>query len=127
MADEACRADVWLWRARLFKTRALAARAIESGAIRLARHGAVLRLDKSSRGLRPGDEIVFARAGRLTAVRVTALGNRRGPASEARRLFDDIAQPQAPLPAGIDNPACGLTNTPARRAGQTPSDEDLPR
>jgi ribosome-associated heat shock protein Hsp15 len=79
--------DVWLWRARLFKTRSLAAREVEAGRIRIIRRGEVQRVDKPSRAVAPGDEMVFALAGRLTALRVEALGARRGPAAEARRLY----------------------------------------
>jgi ribosome-associated heat shock protein Hsp15 len=87
MAEDACRIDVWLWRARFSKSRALAARLAEEGRIRLARNGVQTRLDKASRTVRAGDELIFAIAGRLTAVRVVSLGERRGPASEARGLY----------------------------------------
>ena len=87
MADDTCRIDVWLWRARFCKTRALAARLVEAGAVRLTRAGQVSRLDKASRAIRLGDDLVFVTAGRLNAVRVTALGERRGPAPEARGLY----------------------------------------
>jgi ribosomal 50S subunit-recycling heat shock protein len=91
MSEDACRIDVWLWRARFFKTRALAARAVEEGRIRLTRAGQDSRLDKPSRPVRPGDGLVFALGGRLTAVRIEALGERRGPAPEARTLYSDLA------------------------------------
>src|SRR5437870_13481703 len=78
MPEDACRIDVWLWRARLCKTRGLGARLAESGRIRLTRAGQQTRLDKASRTLRAGDELVFAVAGRLTAIRIEALGLRRG-------------------------------------------------
>ena len=87
MPDESCRADVWLWRARFFKTRSLAARFIEEGRVRMTRAGTETRLDKASRTLKPGDQLVFALGGRLIAVRVEAMGERRGPASEARALY----------------------------------------
>lgn len=87
MAEDACRIDVWLWRARFSKTRALAARLADEGRVRLARNGMQTRLDKASRTVRPGDELVFAIAGRVSAVRVLALGERRGPAAEARALY----------------------------------------
>lgn len=90
-ADLACRADVWLWRARFFKTRALACRAIEDGRVRLTRAGAETRLDKPSRTLRPGDGLVFALGGRLVSVRVEAPGVRRGPPAEARELYSELA------------------------------------
>jgi ribosome-associated heat shock protein Hsp15 len=86
-ADQTCRADVWLWRARFFKTRALAARFLAEGRVRLTRGGVESRLDKASRTLHPGDELVFALGGRLVAVRMLAPGERRGPAPEARALY----------------------------------------
>jgi ribosomal 50S subunit-recycling heat shock protein len=89
-APEACRIDVWLWRARFFKTRSLAAGFVEEGRVRLSRGGQETRLDKPSRTVRPGDGLVFALGGRLTAVRVEACGERRGPASEARTLYSPL-------------------------------------
>jgi len=86
-AADSCRADVWLWRARFFKTRTLAAKVCEEGRVRLTRDGSQSRLDKPARLLRVGDELVFALGGRLTAVRVQALGTRRGPPTEARSLY----------------------------------------
>ncbi|MFZ4066751.1 MAG: RNA-binding S4 domain-containing protein [Phenylobacterium sp.] len=85
------RADVWLWRARFFKSRSLAARFAEEGRIRLTRDGTESRIDKSSRSLKIGDKLVFAVGGRLTAVTVTGLGDRRGPAVEARGLYAAMA------------------------------------
>lgn len=86
-----CRADVWLWRARLCKTRGLAARLVESGRVRHNRPSGSGRLDKPSRSLRPGDELVFAVGGRLTAIRIVALGVRRGPPAEARALYTPLS------------------------------------
>jgi ribosomal 50S subunit-recycling heat shock protein len=88
MSEDACRLDVWLWRARFFKTRALAARFLEEGRVRLTRQGSdAVRVDKASRTVRPGDSLVFAIGGRLFAITVQALGERRGPASEAQTLY----------------------------------------
>lgn len=86
----ACRADVWLWRARFFKSRSLAARFIEEGRVRVSRAGAETRLDKPSRSLKPGDGLVFAIGGRLLALRIEDTGERRGPASEARGLYSPL-------------------------------------
>ncbi len=102
MESEACRADVWLWRARFCKTRALAARLIESGRIRLTRTGQQARLDKPSRMVRPGDELVFAIGGRLTAIRIDALGVRRGPPAEARSLYQALDVDIAKLTTDLD-------------------------
>jgi ribosome-associated heat shock protein Hsp15 len=93
MSEDACRLDVWLWRARFFKTRALAARYLDEGRVRLTRHGAPeVRVDKASRTVRPGDDLVFAIGGRLFAITVQTLGERRGPATEARAFYCDAAQ-----------------------------------
>lgn len=86
----ACRIDVWLWRARFAKTRGLAAAIVEGGAVRLTHQGRQTRLDKPSRLVHPGDDLTFARDGRVTAVRVEALGERRGPPAEARALYSSL-------------------------------------
>jgi ribosome-associated heat shock protein Hsp15 len=88
--NQDCRIDVWLWRARFFKTRSLAGRFVEAGRIRLTRLGAETRIDKPSRGVKAGDELVFAVGGRLVALRVCDVGERRGPATEARTLYADL-------------------------------------
>ena len=82
------RIDVWLWHARFFKTRADAASFVSAARIRLFRAGVESRLDKPSRSVRPGDELIFALAGRVRAVRITAMGVRRGSAADARTLYD---------------------------------------
>jgi len=90
MSEDAARADVWLWRARFFKTRSLAAKFLEEGRVRLTRAGQETRLDKPARTVKVGDQLVFALGGRLIAVTVEALGERRGPAMEARGLYSPI-------------------------------------
>jgi ribosome-associated heat shock protein Hsp15 len=84
---EGCRIDIWLWRARLCKTRALAARMSEEGHVEISRAGAWVRLEKPSRLVRPGDALALTFAGRRVELRVAALGSRRGPAPEARGLY----------------------------------------
>ncbi|MCA3721498.1 S4 domain-containing protein [Phenylobacterium sp.] len=81
------RADVWLWRARFFKSRSLAARFLDEGRVRLTPEGNETRIDKCARPLRIGDRLVFAVGGRLTAVEVLGFGERRGPPAEARTLY----------------------------------------
>jgi ribosomal 50S subunit-recycling heat shock protein len=90
VSEDACRADVWLWRARFFKTRSLAARFVDEGRVRLTRAGQEGRLDKCARPVKVGDSLVFALGGRLTAVRVEAMGERRGPPAEARTLYSPL-------------------------------------
>ena len=89
---DACRADVWLWRARFFKTRSLAAKFLEEGRVRLTRFGDETRLDKPARPVKVGDQLVFALGGRLVAVRVEGMGDRRGPAAEARLLYSTLGE-----------------------------------
>lgn len=89
--SESCRIDVWLWRARFAKTRTLAAAMVEGGRIRLTHNGAQVRLDKPSRSVHVGDGLTFATGGRLIDLRVEGLGERRGPAEEARALYSLVA------------------------------------
>ncbi len=86
--EDALRIDVWLWRARFFKTRGLALKAAEAG-FRL--NGA--RSEKAHAKVRPGDALTFRQAGGVRVVRVRGLGARRGPASEAAELYEDLDPP----------------------------------
>ena len=83
------RLDKWLWCARLSKTRTGAARLIEAGKIRVNGE----RVLKPSRGVQAGDVITAAFLGRLAIVRVLAATERRGPASLARTLYEDLTPP----------------------------------
>ena len=87
MSEEACRLDVWLHRARFMRTRALAAAFVEAGRVRVTRAGVQQRVDRPGRTVRVGDELLFAIGGRVTSVRVAALGERRGPPEETRALY----------------------------------------
>ncbi len=87
MSETGCRIDVWLWRARFAKTRSLAAAMVERGMVRLTHQGRQTRLDKPSRCVHVGDALVFALGGRLIDLTVGSLGDRRGPAEEARALY----------------------------------------
>lgn len=95
---DACRADLWLWRARFFKTRTLAAEFVEKRRIRLTRSGLESRLDKPARPVKVGDRLVFALGGRVVAIVVEALGERRGPAEEARGLYSTLGGIEEPSP-----------------------------
>jgi ribosome-associated heat shock protein Hsp15 len=87
VTEDACRIDVWLWRARFFKTRSLAARVVEEGGMRLVRGSSRTPVDKPGRPVRCGDVLTFAQGAKWVAVKVEAFGQRRGPASEARALY----------------------------------------
>ena len=54
-----------------------------------------VRVTKPATTVRVGDGLSFALGGRVRAVRVLALGDRRGPAPEARLLYDDLDEPAA--------------------------------
>jgi ribosomal 50S subunit-recycling heat shock protein len=92
--EEKARIDVWLWRARFFKTRSQAAEFVGAGRVRLIRSGGVKRLDKPSAPIAPGDVVSFVRDGRIIVVTVRALGARRGPPAEARLLYEETPQQQ---------------------------------
>jgi ribosome-associated heat shock protein Hsp15 len=82
MDDELLRIDKWLWAARFFKTRSLAAKAVDGGKVRLNGEGA-----KPSRALKLGDELSI-RVGELEwVVEVKALSRSRGPAAQAALLY----------------------------------------
>ena len=91
MSEEACRLDVWLHRARFMRTRALAAAFVEAGRVRVTRAGVQQRVDRPGRTVRVGDELLFAIGGRVTSVRVAALGERSGPPEEARALYAAVS------------------------------------
>jgi ribosome-associated heat shock protein Hsp15 len=82
------RIDKWLWYARFYKTRPLAQRAAESGVLRL--NGA--RVLKPSAAVGPGDILTVPQRAQVVAVRVLACGARRGPAPEARHLYEILTE-----------------------------------
>jgi len=90
VSEISCRIDVWLWRARFAKSRSLAAAMVERGAVRLTHNGMQTRLDKPSRSVHVGDGLVFALGGRLIDLTVLQIGERRGPAEEARALYSTV-------------------------------------
>lgn len=87
------RLDVWLWRARFFKTRTLAATAVEEGGMRIERDGQVRRIAKASAGVAAGDILSFAGPGGvIRTLRIVALPLRRGPAPEAAAAFEPVVR-----------------------------------
>lgn len=93
------RLDVWLWRARLFKTRSAAARCIAAGGVRLARDGKVGAVLKPAALVSPGDALTVAIAGRLHSLEILGLSLRRGPSAEARALFRSLLAENPETPA----------------------------
>lgn len=80
------RLDKWLWHARFFKSRTLAARHIEKSRCRI--DGRIV--SKPHATVAPDMVLTFALGMRVRVVRIVALGDRRGPAPEARALYDEI-------------------------------------
>ena len=83
------RLDKWLWYARFVKTRGLASKLCSEGRIRI--DGMVV--DKPGATLRPGQVLTFALGRHVRVIEVVSLGVRRGPATEARTLYRDLAPP----------------------------------
>jgi len=80
--DSKIRIDKWLWAARFFKTRSLAAKACELGRVEANEIQA-----KPSREIRPGDRLKIKNEGGEYLVEVLALSEMRGPAAAARSLY----------------------------------------
>jgi ribosome-associated heat shock protein Hsp15 len=99
MTDAGTRLDRWLWMARLYKSRSLAHQACGGGKVDVNGQAA-----KASRALRVGDrlEVTVGEWRRMLVVR--ALGQRRGPAAEARTLYEDHSPPPPPRPERVPPP-----------------------
>lgn len=87
MAEFALRLDKWLWYARFCKSRNMGSKLCQSGHLRINRQ--IVR--KSNHGVRPGDVLAFPIGRQMRVIEVVALGERRGPATEARTLYKDLA------------------------------------
>lgn len=88
--SEKLRVDKWLWHARFFKTRTLAAKIVTGGHLRVNSRKA----EKSSTCVVAGDVLTFAQEKRVRVIKVVALGIRRGPSSEAKLLYEDLSSIQ---------------------------------
>jgi len=84
MGSSMSRLDKWLFHARFYRTRPLAQAATAAGRVRL--NG--IKIDKPGHALKPGDVLTLGKGGQVIAVRVLALAERRGPAPEARTLYE---------------------------------------
>ena len=84
------RVDKWLWAARVFKTRSLAADACDGGKVDVNEQSV-----KPAKALRPGDVVrVTLPQGRRRILKVNALDDRRGSATVARTLYEDLTPPE---------------------------------
>jgi ribosome-associated heat shock protein Hsp15 len=84
------RVDKWLWVARLVKTRALGAEAVKAGRVQV--NGVPV---KPSREVRAGDRLELRTGAVRRAVRILGTAPRRGPATEAQRLYEETEESTA--------------------------------
>lgn len=80
------RIDRWLFFARIVKSRSLAARLVQAGKVRINRE----KTDVAAHPVKPGDVLTITLDRRILVCRVLAPGERRGPAEEARTLYEDL-------------------------------------
>lgn len=124
------RADKWLWHARFFKSRSLATQLCQAGKLRVSGLGVV----KPHHKVKAGDVLTFPQARHIRVVKIVALSQRRGPASEAQALYEDLKPPalESRLPAGTPDalasarrdPGAGRPTKRERRAVDRLHDED---
>ena len=116
---ERVRIDKWLWAARFFKTRSLAAAAINGHKVKCNGERA-----KPARDVKPGDEIEIATGESRVVVIVQGLAEQRRPAIEARLLYaetpDSLARRTAmqELRALAPVPGSNLKGRPTKRQGR---------
>lgn len=90
--SETIRLDKWLWYARIFKSRSLAAKVCQAGKVRINRTAVA----KASATVRVGDVLTLPQADRIRVLEIVDLGSRRGPAEEAQALYNDLSPPAPP-------------------------------
>ncbi len=113
------RLDKWLWFVRVIKSRTQAAALVTEGKVRINRE----RADKPSQTLRPGDVVTITVRGRVRVLKMVAAGHRRGPATEAVALYEDLTPPAEPRNAfdeltassGVRSPGQGRPTKKERR------------
>ncbi|MET0576487.1 MAG: RNA-binding S4 domain-containing protein [Mesorhizobium sp.] len=86
------RIDKWLFFARVVKSRSLAAKLAQSGRVRVNRD----KTDQASDLVKPGDVLTITLDQQVLIYRVVDCGTRRGPAEEARTLYEDMSPKPAP-------------------------------
>jgi len=110
------RLDKWLWAARFFKTRSLAQHAIAAGKVKL--NDARV---KPAHELRVGDSVVLKKEDLEWKIVVRLLSDKRGPAEQARKLYEESAESRVERERRGDlrrwgaEPAAGLKGRPTKR------------
>jgi len=102
------RIDKWLFFTRAVKSRSLAAKLVVAGRVRINRDKAAQASDL----VKPGDVLTITLDRSIHVWKVIGAGVRRGPAEEARKLYEDISPP--PVPKSV---AVASAIVPLREAG----------
>ena len=92
VAEGRQRIDKWLFFSRAVKSRSLAAKLVVAGRVRINSDKAAQASDL----IKPGDVLTITLDRRISVWKVLATGVRRGPAEEARTLYEDMSPPPAP-------------------------------
>lgn len=95
--------DKWLWCARIMRARADCAALVGQGFIRINRQPTL----KPHARLRVGDVLTIPVRGEVRVLRVQALAARRGPAAEARLLYEEVTDASAASCVEADSSAYG--------------------
>ena len=85
--NEKIRLDTWLWYARFYKSRSLSSKAILSGKLRLNSN----KIIKPASKVKINDVLTINHINMVRIIQVQSLGSRRGPASEAQKLYNDLS------------------------------------
>lgn len=110
------RLDKWLFFSRAVKSRTLAQKLIEAGAVRVNSE----RTERTDHKVGPGDVLTMNVHERLLVWRILDAGERRGPATEAAGLYEDLSPPplpreQKPQPHAERGPGAGRPTKKERR------------
>jgi ribosome-associated heat shock protein Hsp15 len=103
------RIDKWLWAARFYKTRTLAADAVDSGKVEVDGEKV-----KRSRSVSPGNRVSLRKGPYVTTVVVQLLEAKRGPASRAVLMYEETAESKTAREAI----RVQLSSLPVRSAGE---------
>ena len=87
--NRSLRIDKWLWHARFLKSRAASSKFCQTSQVRV--NGVLV--SKAHYLVRPNDILTFYKANLIRVIKIVSLGKRRGPAIEARALFEDVEEP----------------------------------
>jgi ribosome-associated heat shock protein Hsp15 len=113
-AGERQRIDKWLFFARVVKSRSLAAKLVAAGRVRVNRE----KVEQASYPVKTGDALTVTLDRRVLVYRILGPGVRRGPAPEARALYEDLTPAAEPAPAAplAREPGAGRPTKKDRRA-----------